>query len=155
MIGRIYSLLLLSLSPDIGILESFGVLENLCLLQELVISTMPRSWWFQQEVVHPFSNPSRLQWAQESSGLPFHIPASPLQKPHSSFPSPRLKKTGKYPAPYTLRGSTEPSLSENTWSVLGLPSWENQECLFGFNLGEKAKKAEQTCECKFGTCLTR
>lgn len=47
------------LFPDIEILVRCGVLNGLNLLQGLVLSSMPsKSWWFHQEVVYPFSNPS-------------------------------------------------------------------------------------------------
>lgn len=157
MIWRIYSLLSMSLSPwqweywwDAGF---------------WIISASFKDWSFPNALVEAEVSPGGGPPLQQSSEakttgrrtprISIHIPAAPLQQSPSSFPSPGLKKTGKYPSLIMLSVSRDPSLSKNTGLAVGLPSRENQERLFGLRLGEKQRKAEQTYEWKFGTCLTQ
>lgn len=88
----------------------------------------------------PLQESFKANDGQENSRVSIHIPAAPLEKAPSSFSSPGLKKTGMYPSLITLSVSREPSLSENTGLAIGLPSWENQEHLFGLSLGDKQRK---------------
>lgn len=137
---RIYSLLLMNLFPDIGIFLRFGILVNLNLLQRLVISIMSgRSWWFHQEVVHPFSNPPRLTMGRTPSTSISHS-CLPLQKPQCSFPSLGLKKTGKHPASLCSLCPRSPYLRTHGW-LLGCHLGKTKSVyLFGLCWGEKLRK---------------
>ena len=106
--------------------------------------------------ISPRGGPSLQRSSKANNGQnskSFHFTfLPPSSKTLIQFPKPWAKKTWKTSSPIMLSVSREP-LPGNTWLAVGLPSWENQELLFGFHLGGKLRKLNKHTSGKLALVL--